>query len=163
MRPRRVRLQSVPTKAMPVGWTAKSASTFTQGQWHKPHAVCNPITWNWIWFSHQSCSNGGNQRPSLRPELCWSRCSDSHLRSSWQEGPKRIAICCELQIGGNNDGYWSYNHMSIQFEDCLDCIKVLYPQFDFVFLFDHSQAHAKKLTNTLDATLWIEALVKHNR
>ena len=33
----------------------------------------------------------------------------------------------------------------------MDCIKVLFPQFDFVFLFDHSQGHAKKLVGGLDA------------
>jgi hypothetical protein len=41
--------------------------------------------------------------------------------------------------------------MSIQFEDCVDCLKVVYPHFDFAFLFDHSQGHAKKLSNGLDA------------
>ncbi|KAI2492116.1 hypothetical protein MHU86_22452 [Fragilaria crotonensis] len=41
--------------------------------------------------------------------------------------------------------------MAIQFEDCVDCLKVIYPQFDFAFLFDHSQGHAKKLANGLDA------------
>ena len=56
-----------------------------------------------------------------------------------------------FKLGANNEGYWTYNHMSIQFEDCVDCIKVIYPHFDFVFLFDHSQGHAKKLTGGLDA------------
>ena len=41
--------------------------------------------------------------------------------------------------------------MSVQFEDCVDCVKVIYPHFDFVFLFDHSQGHAKKLVGGLDA------------
>jgi hypothetical protein len=41
--------------------------------------------------------------------------------------------------------------MSVQFEDCVDCTKVIYPHFDFVFLFDHSQGHAKKLVVGLDA------------
>jgi hypothetical protein len=41
--------------------------------------------------------------------------------------------------------------MAIQFEDCVDCLKVMYPQFDFAFLFDHSQGHAKKLPNGLGA------------
>ncbi|KAI2500095.1 hypothetical protein MHU86_14362 [Fragilaria crotonensis] len=56
-----------------------------------------------------------------------------------------------FELGANNEGYWTYNHMSMQFEDCVDCIKVIYPQFDFVFLFDHSQGHSKKLTGGLDA------------
>jgi hypothetical protein len=56
-----------------------------------------------------------------------------------------------FELGANNEGYWTYNHMAIQFEDCVDCLKVSYPQFDFAFLFDHSQGHAKKLANGLDA------------
>ena len=31
------------------------------------------------------------------------------------------------------------------------CLKVLFLHFDFAFLFDHSQGHAKKLANGLDA------------
>jgi hypothetical protein len=30
-------------------------------------------------------------------------------------------------------------------------LRVIYPHFDFAFLFDHSQGHAKKLANGLDA------------
>ena len=56
-----------------------------------------------------------------------------------------------FELGSNNEGYWTYNHMAIQFEDCVDCLKVAYPHFDFAFLFDHSQGHAKKLPNGLDA------------
>ncbi len=56
-----------------------------------------------------------------------------------------------FELGTNNEGYWTFNHMRIQFEDCVDCVMVLYPQFDFMFLFDHSQGHAKKLMGGLDA------------
>jgi hypothetical protein len=56
-----------------------------------------------------------------------------------------------FELGANNEGYWTYNHMAVQFEDCVDCLKVIYPQFEFAFLFDHSQGHAKKLKNGLDA------------
>ena len=41
--------------------------------------------------------------------------------------------------------------MSLQFEDVVDCLKVLYPHFDFLFLFDHSQGHARKKEGALDA------------
>lgn len=36
--------------------------------------------------------------------------------------------------------------MSLQFQDVVDCLIVLYPEFDFVFLFVHSQGycHARK-------------------
>ena len=58
-----------------------------------------------------------------------------------------------LEYGANNDGYWTGNHMILQFEDCIDCLRVLYAeQYDFVFLFDHSSGHAKKQENGEDAS-----------
>jgi len=42
--------------------------------------------------------------------------------------------------------------MAIQLEDCVDCLKVLYPDYDFLFLFDHSQGHSKKRVGTLQAS-----------
>jgi hypothetical protein len=56
-----------------------------------------------------------------------------------------------FELGANNEGYWTYNHMVLQFEDCVDCLTVMYPQFHFVFLFDHSSGHAKKRIDGLDA------------
>ena len=41
--------------------------------------------------------------------------------------------------------------MSLQFEDVVDCLQVLYPEFDVVFLFDHSQGHARKRPGALNA------------
>jgi hypothetical protein len=41
--------------------------------------------------------------------------------------------------------------MAIQFEVCINCLTVLYLQFNFAFLFHHSQGQAKKLENGLDA------------
>jgi hypothetical protein len=56
-----------------------------------------------------------------------------------------------LYIGANNEGYWNSFHMSLQFEDVVDCLLVLYPDFDFVFLFDHSQGHGRKRDGALNA------------
>ena len=63
---------------------------------------------------------------------------------------KQSPFIVYFELGGNNEGYWTFNHMAIQFEDCVDCLRVSYPHFDFAFFFDHSQRHAKKLTNGLD-------------
>jgi hypothetical protein len=41
--------------------------------------------------------------------------------------------------------------MSLQFEDVVDCLLVLYPEFEFVFLFNHSQGHARERNGTLNA------------
>ena len=42
--------------------------------------------------------------------------------------------------------------MVVQTEDCIDCLEILYPQFDYIFLFDHSSGHAKKRADGLNVT-----------
>ena len=32
-----------------------------------------------------------------------------------------------LEFGSNHEGYWDYNHMVLQLEYCIDCMKILYP------------------------------------
>jgi hypothetical protein len=56
-----------------------------------------------------------------------------------------------LSIGANNEGYWNSYYMSLQFEDVVDCVQVLYPENDLLFLFDHSQGHARKRNGVLSA------------
>jgi hypothetical protein len=41
--------------------------------------------------------------------------------------------------------------MTLQLEDVVDCLNVLCPEFDYLFLFDHSQGHARKRDGALDA------------
>ena len=36
----------------------------------------------------------------------------------------------EFEYGANAEGYWVYEHMVLQLEDCVDCLKVLYPEID---------------------------------
>jgi len=62
-----------------------------------------------------------------------------------------------ITVGANNDGYWNSYHMAVQLEDCVDCLRVLYPEHDFVFLFDHSQGHCKKCTAALQSE-WVSLL-----
>ena len=57
-----------------------------------------------------------------------------------------------LEYGKGKDGYWSYNHMVLQLEDCTDVFKVLYPQFDIVFELDHSSGHDKEKSDGLTTT-----------
>jgi hypothetical protein len=37
--------------------------------------------------------------------------------------------------------YWTYDHMSLQFEDCIDCVWALYPNYSSVWMFEHSCGH----------------------
>ena len=58
-----------------------------------------------------------------------------------------------FEYGANKEGYWTGNHMILQLEDCIDCLKSVYGDtYDVVFLFDHSSGHAKKRADGLDAS-----------
>jgi hypothetical protein len=57
----------------------------------------------------------------------------------------------QFEYGNNLDGYWTYDCMILQLEDCIDCLKVLYPSFQFCFLFDHSNGHDQMQPNGLNA------------
>ena len=55
-----------------------------------------------------------------------------------------------FEYGKGRDGYWGYNQMVIQMEDCIDCLVVLFPhptmpnrtKFIPVFEYDHSSGHS---------------------
>jgi hypothetical protein len=57
-----------------------------------------------------------------------------------------------LEYGKGKDGYWSYNHMVLQLEDCTDVFKVLHPEFDIVYELDHSSGHDKEKADGLTTT-----------
>ncbi len=42
-------------------------------------------------------------------------------------------FCRFFEYSANKEGYWNYNHAALQLEDLVDCLCVLYPNFDFVF------------------------------
>ena len=56
-----------------------------------------------------------------------------------------------FEYGANKDGYWNYEWMVIQTEDCIDVLQALYPQYDYVFMFDHSSGHDRQRSNGLNA------------
>ena len=58
----------------------------------------------------------------------------------------------QLEYGTNKEGYWSYEHMTIQLEHCIDVLKIQFPQFDFLFLVDHSNGHDRLQPDGLSIT-----------
>jgi hypothetical protein len=50
----------------------------------------------------------------------------------------------EFEYGANAEGYWTYDQMVLQFEDCIDELMVLYPKNEYMFRFDHSCGHDRK-------------------
>jgi hypothetical protein len=55
-----------------------------------------------------------------------------------------------FEYGQNNDGYWTYESMVLQLEDVVDCLTVLYPDYEYLFLFDHSNGHDRLQPNGLN-------------
>jgi hypothetical protein len=56
----------------------------------------------------------------------------------------------EFKYGANNDVYWAYEHMELQLEDCIDVLRRLYPQYDVLFMFDHSCGHDQQREDGLN-------------
>jgi len=63
-----------------------------------------------------------------------------------------------FDYGKGKSGYWGYRHMICQLEDCVDCLRILFPGkngakflFDFTFEFDHSAGHSKQRPDGLSA------------
>jgi hypothetical protein len=57
----------------------------------------------------------------------------------------------KLEYGANGEGYWTYECMVLQMEDVVDCLKVIYPDYDFVMLFDHSNGHDRMQPDGLNS------------
>ena len=57
-----------------------------------------------------------------------------------------------LHYGANCEGYWSYDNMIIQAEDCIDCLKSMFEdRYEYTFLFDHSNGHDRMRPDGLNA------------
>ena len=60
----------------------------------------------------------------------------------------------EFEYGVSGQGYWDYNHMVLQMEDCIDVLDVVHGTntYEYQFLFDHSSGHDKKRPDGLSVT-----------
>ena len=57
-----------------------------------------------------------------------------------------------INYGYGKDGYWTYRHMVLQIEDCVDCLVLLYPEFDYEFEISHSSGHNMERSDGLSTT-----------
>jgi hypothetical protein len=56
----------------------------------------------------------------------------------------------EFAYGVNLEGYWLYDHMVLQMDDCINIVKLLRPQYDVLFLFDYSCGHDRQCEDGLN-------------
>ena len=57
---------------------------------------------------------------------------------------------CEFEYGANNDSYWNYKTMVEKLEDSVNAVTYLCPQYDFMFLFDHSSRYDQQQEDGLN-------------
>jgi hypothetical protein len=75
------------------------------------------------------------------------KCKGNSLNGDLKESPFVIVF----EYEASNEGYWCYEQMILQLEDCLDVLKTLYSHYDLLILFDHSCGHNKQQPNGLNA------------
>ena len=52
-----------------------------------------------------------------------------------------FVVIFEYGYGVGKEGYWTHDHMCLQFEHCIDTIQALYPDYHTIWIFDHSCVH----------------------
>jgi hypothetical protein len=61
-----------------------------------------------------------------------------------------LPVLRTFEYGADSDSYWNYSHMVLQLEDCVDVLQHIYPQYSYLFLFDHSSSHDKQREDGLN-------------
>jgi len=85
-------------------------------------------------------------------------------RGPWlQEATYQISLHSWIQIRANSEGYWTYQHIAGPFEDCDDVLKVVYPQYEFLFLFDHSCGHNRRKEDGLSVEKMTKGRAGHKK
>ena len=87
--------------------------------------------------AHEVCKMQGVAPTTQKPPL--------------ENKPGRTPGNMGLDIGANNEKYWTSHHFNLQIEDLLDCLHVLYRDFQPVIEVDHSMGHGKSRSGALDA------------
>jgi hypothetical protein len=88
------------------------------------------------------CRNGQQYRDEAAAKLI----NLTPVKPNLKENPFYV----EFEYGVSTEGYWTYNQMVLQLEDCIDVLQVLHPQYDYVFLFDHSCGYDRQRPNGLN-------------
>jgi hypothetical protein len=87
-----------------------------------------------------------------------TKCSDEAAAKETRGGDAneqplaKSQFVVEFECGANNQGHRRCDHMVLQFEDCIDIVNTLWPQFDCVFLFVHFCGHDRQRPDGLTVT-----------
>ena len=62
-------------------------------------------------------------------------------------------VLYEYGNSNNKQGYWSFEHLVLQMQDFLDCLKVMYTCSYLVFLFDYLCGHDRAREGIIKASI----------
>ena len=73
-----------------------------------------------------------------------------------------------FEVSINKDGYWTNSHVKLKLGDLTDRLAVLFPSFDFCFLFGQSSGHCKVrqdglLINSMNISFGVKATLIRDR
>ena len=58
----------------------------------------------------------------------------------------------EFEYGESDEGYWTYERMVLQLEDCTDILKYFHPSIDLISIFNHPYGRDKGIENRMNIT-----------
>ena len=136
---------------------------------HNVYIIITKVLWeseSWITAAHcpqfgrryqsnTSLTHYKNQIMNSEWMVLWEKIpqwvsSKRKKRNKWQKDLPSSPFIIKFEYGAANKGYWSYDHMVLQLDDCVECLKCLHPEFDYLFIFDHSCGHDRQREDNLN-------------
>ena len=77
----------------------------------------------------------------------------SALKKYLSREDNHFVVLFEYGNSYNKQWYWSYEHLVLKIEECLELLKFLYLSFGLVFLFDHPCGHYWSLEGGLKSSI----------
>ena len=78
--------------------------------------------------------NREKEQNIIKTDAAVLKCGNA-MKGNLGESP----FCSKIDYGSSKEGYWSYEDIAIQLEDCDDALKSINgDKFDYCFLFDHA-------------------------
>ena len=66
------------------------------------------------------------------------------MQEKEKEDFKSSPFIIYFEYGAQKEGYWTFDHMVLPFEDCGDCFEALYDEMkDSCWMFTHSYGHGQ--------------------
>jgi len=100
--------------------------------------------WDGLSYADRALVNNARQEAD-KSEYVRASAARTILGSVKKQKLTSLPFTRMLDFGENKQGWWDADWTSLQLEDCLDVMHVLYPELHIIFELDHSAGHLKKL------------------